>query len=498
MDPKNIWITFPELLIWFPLIAGLLALVIRKEKTVKTWAILSSLITLMISVASLYYADNGKYFYYNNVSYFWLKNLGSNFTLGLDGMGHLLTALTAVSFPVIFIATFKTNYKNANVFYGLMLLTQSGLMGVFSAMDLLVFYFFWELAVIPVYFLCSRWGGERRIQATFKFFVYTFAGSLLMLAGIIYVYMHTVPAAFADHSFAINAIYSADLSLAEKNWIFWLFFIAFAIKMPVFPFHTWQPDTYEQAPTATTMVLSGIMVKMGVFAVIRWIIPIFPDAVLKFDNIIIGLSVFGMIYASLIAIKQDDLKRFVAYSSIAHIGLMCAAIFTKTEIGLQGVMIQMFSHGINIIGMWIVVDLIEKQTGTRKISELGGIAQKAPVLTIFLVVIALANIALPLTNAFVGEFMMFSGLFKFNMVYTAFALISIILSAVYTLNMVQKVFYGEANTITVKMQEISLNQKLILTLLLVFIFLFGVYPQPLLDLTKDTVTVIITKVTSIK
>jgi NADH-quinone oxidoreductase subunit M len=493
MNP-NIWITFPELLIWFPLVAGLVAFIIRKEKAVKNWAILASLITLAISVVSLVYADNTKHFYLNNVSYFWLKYLGSNFSLGLDGMGHMLTALTAVAFPLIFIATNKTSFKNANVFYGLMLLTQSGLMGVFTAMDLLVFYFFWELAVIPAYFLCSRWGGEKRIQATFKFFVYTFTGSLLMLVGIIYLYMHTVPTANAEHSFSMNAVYSAVLSPSEKNWIFWLFFVAFAIKMPVFPFHTWQPDTYEQAPTSTTMVLSGIMVKMGVFAVIRWILPVFPDAVTRFDNIVIGLSVIGMIYASLIAIKQDDLKRFVAYSSIAHIGLMCAAIFTKNEIGLQGVMIQMFSHGINIIGMWIVVDLIEKQTGTRKISELGGIAHKAPVLTIFLVVIALANIALPLTNAFVGEFMMFSGLFKFNILYTAIAGLSIILAAVYTLNMVQKVFYGESNSITENIQEISLGQKLVLALLVVLIFLFGVYPQPLIDITKDTVAAIITRI----
>ena len=493
MDHKDYLITFPELLIWFPLIAGLVAFFIRKEKAVKTWAILASLITLGISVASLAYADNTKHFYLNNVSYFWLKYLGSNFAVGLDGMGHMLTALTAISFPVIFIATNKTSYKNANAFYGLMLLTQSGLMGVFTAMDLLVFYFFWELAVIPAYFLCSRWGGERRIQATFKFFVYTFAGSLLMLIGIIYLYQHSAATSFAEHSFSLNAVYSAVLSPAEKNWIFWLFFIAFAIKMPVFPFHTWQPDAYEQAPTATTMVLSGIMVKMGVFAVIRWILPIFPDAVTKFDNIVIGLSVIGMIYASLIAIKQDDLKRFVAYSSIAHIGLMCAAIFTKTEIGLQGVMIQMFSHGINIIGMWIVVNLIEKQTGTRKISELGGIAHKAPALTIFLVVIALANIALPLTNAFVGEFMMFNGLFKFNFWYTVFAGLSIILAAVYTLNMVQKVFYGEVNPLTATMKEIALNEKIILALIVVTIFTLGVFPQPVIDLTKEAVTAIVTK-----
>ncbi|HNA02083.1 MAG TPA: NADH-quinone oxidoreductase subunit M [Ferruginibacter sp.] len=491
MDPKNIWITFPELLAWFPLVAGLVAFMIRDERKVRAWAIGASLITLGISVASLLFADNTKHFALNTVSYYWLKYIGSNLTIGLDGMGHMLTALTALAFPLIFIAGGKNSFKNASAYYGLMLLTQCGLMGVFMAMDALIFYFFWELAVIPAYFLCSRWGGERRIQATFKFFVYTFTGSLLMLTGILYVYQHTFGTQFSEHSFAMNAFYNASVDVKDQNWLFWLFFVAFAIKMPVFPFHTWQPDTYEQAPASTTMVLSGVMVKMGIFAVIRWLVPIFPLAAIRFDNIVIGLSVVGMIYASLIAIRQDDIKRFIAYSSIAHIGLMCAAIFTRSHIGMQGVMLQMFSHGLNIIGMWIVADLVEKQTGTRKISELGGIAHKAPALTIFLVIIALANIALPLTNAFVGEFMMFSGLFKFNMIYTAVAGTSIILAAVYTLNMVQKVFYGETNAVTATMQDIGLSQKFVLAVLVVFIFVLGVFPQPLIDLTKETVTAVL-------
>jgi NADH-quinone oxidoreductase subunit M len=238
------------------------------------------------------------------------------------------------------------------------------------------------------------------------------------------------------------------------------------------------------------MVLSGIMVKMGVFAVLRWLVPIFPAAMEKYQMLIIGLSVFGMIYASLIAIKQDDLKRLVAYSSIAHIGLMCAAIFASGQLAVQGVMIQMFSHGINIIGLWIVIELIERQTGVRKISQLGGIAHKAPVLTIMLVVIALANIALPLTNAFVGEFMMFNGLFKFNVWLAAAAGLSIILAAVYTLNMIQKVFYGETNVTTSGIGEIAWNEKIILAVIVVTIFLVGVFPQPIFDLTKDTVLLI--------
>jgi len=263
--------------------------------------------------------------------------------------------------------------------------------------------------------------------------------------------------------------------------------------MPIFPFHTWQPDAYEQSPTAVTMVLSGIMVKMGLYAVIRWLLPIFPLAVVKFDNIVILLSITGMIYAGLIATQQDDLKRLVAYSSIAHIGLMNAALFATKQVGVDGVMIQLFNHGINIIGLWIVIELLEKQLGIRKISQLSGIAQKAPALTIMLVVIAFANIGLPLTNAFIGEFMMFSGLFQYSKWYAAIAGISIILAAVYTLNMIQKVFYGETNMATASVKDISLNEKVVLAVIVVLIFLGGVYPQPMLNLGKESVTAIVTK-----
>lgn len=486
---QNLGLRFPELLIWSPLIAGLICFILKNDKNSKAIALFSSIITLLISFGSLVYAYDKQLSGLQD-SYVWMKYLGASFNIGLDGMGHLLTFLTAFSFPVIFVATYNNSYKNSSAFYGLMLLSQAGLMGVFTAMDALVFYFFWELALIPVYFLCSRWGGEKRIQATFKFFVYTFAGSLLMLIAIIYLYLQTPATQFSEHSFSITAFYNLKLPFTTQFWLFWLMFIAFAIKMPIFPFHTWQPDTYEQSPTAVTMVLSGIMVKMGVFAVLRWLVPIFPGAMEKYQTVIVAFSVFGMIYASLIAIKQDDLKRLVAYSSIAHIGLMCAAIFASGQLAVQGVMIQMFSHGINIIGLWIVIELIERQTGVRKISQLGGIAHKAPVLTIMLVVIALANIALPLTNAFVGEFMMFNGLFKFNIWLAAIAGVSIILAAVYTLNMVQKVFYGEVNSITSDIKEIAWNEKIILAVIVITIFMVGVFPQPILNLTKDAVFLI--------
>jgi len=483
----------PVLLILIPLISGLVGFFIKNTASAKGWSLFASLVTLAVSLWGL---SLGKSSPLLSADLEWVPSLGSRFAVGLDGMGQILTLLTAVSFPIIFIATWRDEYRgNSWNFYALMLLSQAGLMGVFLAMDALLFYFFWELALIPVYFLCSIWGGEKRIQATFKFFIYTFIGSLLMLVGIIWLFVHT-----PDHSFAIKSFYKLRSVVGgnDQMWLFWLFFVAFAIKMPIWPLHTWQPDTYEQSPNATTMVLSGIMVKMGLFGVIRWLAPVLPVGTWAWGDTASGLCIVGMIYASLVAIQQDDLKRLVAYSSIAHIGLMCLAIFATTTTGMQGVMIQMFNHGINIIGMWIVVDLIERQFHTRKISELGGLAQKAPGLAILLVIVALANVALPLTNAFVGEFLLFSGVFSstattYNVLFTVVAGLSIILSAIYTLNMIQKVFFGNTNALTSGGRDIRMNEKIVLVAIVLLIVVIGVYPKPVLDLTKETVETIITK-----
>ncbi len=480
----------PVLLIVVPLLSGLAMFAYRHPDGSKNITLLSTIITLIISITGLT-LFRGADSLSCNVE--WMPAINSRFRVELDGMGQILCLLTAISFPLIFIATYTNTYKDANRFYALMLLSQAGLMGVFLAKDALLFYFFWELALIPVYFLCSIWGGDKRIAVTFKFFIYTFVGSLLMLVAIIYCYFQ------ANQSFSIESFYALKPPQAQnESWLFWLFFVAFAIKMPIFPFHTWQPDTYEQAPTATTMVLSGIMVKMGIFGLIRWVVPVVPVGAYLWGNVVTTLAIAGMIYASLIAIRQDDLKRFVAYSSIAHMGLMCVALFATTKSGMQGVMIQMFNHGINIIGMWIVVNAIEQKFHTRKMSELGGVAQKAPGLAILLVIVALANIALPLTNAFVGEFLMFNGVMsstatEYNVVFTVAAGISIILAAVYTLNMIQKVFYGNTNTLTSVATDISFNVKIALVVIVVLIFAAGIYPNPMLAITDDLADVILNR-----
>lgn len=466
------------LLILVPLLSGLATFFMKKEGTARSWSLFAAIITFVIAILGVAVFNTQAHLAFRAE---WMGSLGSSFSIKADAMGMMLCMLTAISFPVIFVATWNTSYKKPHNFFGLMLLAQAGLMGVFLAMDALLFYFFWELALIPVYFLCSQWGGEKRIAVTFKFFVYTFLGSLLMLVGLIYIWSKN------GGSFDISAFYAAGIDPKDQLWLFWLLFVAFAIKMPIFPFHTWQPDTYEQSPTAVTMVLSAVMVKMGVLGLLRWLLPVLPIGSNVLGDNPSTLAVIGIVYASIIAFSQNDLKRLVAYSSIAHIGLMCIAVFSENKSSVQGTMIQMFSHGVNILGMWIVVEIIERKFGTRKMSELGGVAQKAPVLAVFFFIIAFANIALPLTNAFVGEFLMLNGVLNskitaYGVAYASIAGLGVILGAVYTLRMARKVFLGKTNELTETGTDIAFHEKAVLAIIVAAILIVGIYPQPFLDM----------------
>ncbi|HRO41819.1 MAG TPA: NADH-quinone oxidoreductase subunit M [Flavipsychrobacter sp.] len=467
-------------LIFIPLLFGVLSFFVRGTNT-KGLALISALATTALSAYMAYETMSAPL----SFSMQWIPQLGSEYSLYADGMSAMLCLLTGIVMPIVIIANWNNEMENPWSFYGLMLLTQAGITGVFLAHDALLFYVFWELALIPVYFLCSRWGGEKRILVTFKFFVYTFAGSLLMLAGLIY--LASLNPGTNSYSWANITRAGTALNPETQSWLFWLIFIAFAIKMPVFPFHTWQPDTYEQSPTSVTIILSALMVKMGMFAVLRWLFPVVPDGVAFWSNTIIILSIIGIVYASLLAIVQTDLKRLVAYSSIAHMGLMCAAAFANTQVGMHGLMVQMFNHGINITGMWIIVSMVESRWGTRDMTKLGGMASSAPQMAIALVLISLANIALPLTNGFVGEFMLFHGIFQsasaYNITFMAVAGLGMILGAVYTLNMVQKTAFGNRTPMLVA-KDMTLNESVAMAMIVVLVLFLGVYPKPLLALTQ--------------
>ncbi|MDI9319896.1 MAG: NADH-quinone oxidoreductase subunit M [Phycisphaerales bacterium] len=467
------------LLILIPFLLGIFSFMAKDAA--KNVALFGSLCSLAVSI---YVADFCGKEQVAPISFPWMPAIGAQFSLAADGMAAMLCLLTGIIFLVVLLLNRNKAIENPASYYGLILLSQTGLMGVFLAADALLFYFFWELALVPVYFLCSRWGGERRIAVTFKFFVYTFLGSLMMLAALIYLSLQTN----GVNSMSWQNIIAAGkaLPLVQQHIIFWLLFVAFAIKMPIFPFHTWQPDAYEQAPTQVTIILSALMVKMGIYAVLRWLIPVLPEATAYWANTIMTLSIIGIIYASLIAMVQTNVKRLVAYSSIAHMGLMCAAAFSGTELSNHGLMVQMFNHGINITGMWLIVNMVEQRYGTQDFKKMGGLASTAPGIAIALVIISFANIALPLTNGFIGEFMLFSGIFQsasqYHITFMAVAALGIILGAVYTLSMVQKVAYGENNSGVVSVAPMSSTELLAVCVLLALIIALGVFPQPLLDL----------------
>lgn len=470
-------------LIFWPLIVALLLFAFRPQQA-KVWALVASLVELLASlgVVALFDKNGGTQFEFNVP---WVASLGISFAVGIDGISLLLVLLTTLLVPFIVLSSFGNAYDKPHTFYGLILTMQMALVGVFTALDGFLFYIFWEMALIPIYFICLIWGGENRAGVTFKFFIYTLAGSLVMLVGLLYLYYRTP----GTHTFDLQALYDAGrvLSRTEQGWVFWAFFVAFAIKMPVFPFHTWQPDTYTEAPVQGTMLLSGIMLKMGIYGVIRYLIPLVPLGVQDWGLTALVLSVIGIVYASCIAIVQKDFKRLIAYSSIAHVGLIAAGILTLSKIGIQGAMVQMLSHGIIVFALFYIIDIIAQRTHTRTLSELGGIRNIAPITATVLMVVMLGSVALPFTSGFVGEFLLINSLVQYHLVIGAVAGLSTILGAVYMLRMFQRTMLGEVSPQAAGFADLTGHEKMVLYPIVVLIVLIGVYPAPLLALSEPAV-----------
>ncbi len=474
------------ILILLPLLVAIGLFFIKNERWARNLALAAALIESGISIAALY-----TYFNFCHCQllfrFEWLANYGISLKFGMDGLSMLMTLLTNFLVPVVIYSSFTQKVERASSFYSLIILMQAGLIGVFTAFDGMMFYIFWELTLIPAYFIAAYWGGENRIRITLKFFAYTFSGSLLMLVAIIYLYFHTP----LPHSFDHIWLYASNLNPAEQVWVFLAFFLAFAIKIPIFPFHTWQPDTYVTAPYSGSMLLGGLMSKMGLFGMIRWMIPITYPVLNRTDGFFIIFPLIGIVYASLIAIRQDDLKRFVAYTSIAHLGLVAAGAMALNAQAMQGAMIQMVSHGINIVGLFIIIQYIESRTKTTSIAELQGIALKAPRLAVLFMIILLGSIALPLTNSFVGEFLILLGLFKYYWLYAAVAGLTVIFSAVYMLWMYQRVMLGNTNTVTESFTDLSWKEMIPLIAIVIMIFWIGIAPGMFMHLAENGVRQII-------
>ena len=469
------------LLILLPLAGAFLAS-FGKTQRVKYVALIVSLISALhtVSLLTRFTPDASVQFL---ADYAWIPQLGIHFKAGIDGISMILVILTNLLIPVIILSGFNREHRNPGAFHALILFMQSGLLLVFTALDAFLFYIGWEAALIPIYFIVGMWGGENRVRVNMKFFIYTIAGSLIMLIAIIYTCLQT-----PGNSYDISEFYKLNLDAGTQNWIFWAFFLAFAIKMPVFPFHTWQPDTYTEAPTAGTMLLSGIMLKMGIYGVIRWLIPVAPLGFAEWGHTALILSIIGIVYASVIAFTRKDVKRLVAYSSIAHVGLISAGIFAWNQAGVQGAMIQMLNHGINVVGLFFVLDIIQRRLNTREIPAMGGIAKAAPQLAIAFLIIVLGTVALPLTNGFIGEFLLLMGVYQYNLWYAAVAGLTIILGAVYMFRMYQHTMLGTANEQTMAFRDIDASEKVVLVIVCALVIFIGVYPKPILHISESAVS----------
>lgn len=451
-------------------------------------ALVSSLITLALGIwTCITFGNNAASF---TADYQWISQPNVHFAVSVNSLNIILLLLTSIATPLIILSAFENNYINKNSLFTLILLMQCALYGLFLANDGFLFYFFFEIALLPIYFIAAIWGGQNRIKVTFKFFLYTLFGSLFMLLAFIYLYYQTP----GNHSAYLADWYNLKLSNNQQFYIFGGIFIAFAIKMPLFPFHTWQPDTYTESPAVGTMLMAGIMLKMGTYGLLKVLLPITPFVINNYAIYPIALGIVGIVYGSIIAIQQDNIKRLIAYSSFAHVGLMAAGIFAANKSGLQGSLLQMFAHGINVIGLFFIAEIIERRTKTLSLSSLGGITQNTPNFTVHFIIIMLGSVALPLTNGFVGEFLLLKGIFDYGFIWAILAGTTIILGAIYMLRLVQKSIFGPQNSITENFTDLTFTEKAVLFPISVMVIVFGLAPNLLLKLSEPAVDQLIQQI----
>ncbi|HIX54768.1 MAG TPA: NADH-quinone oxidoreductase subunit M [Candidatus Sphingobacterium stercoripullorum] len=474
------------ILLLFPLVTAVVLLFVKQNSLAKRLALILTLIQAGLSIPLItnFVPDASIQF---EQSYPWISQLNIVFHIGLDGISLPLILLTNALIPLIVLGTFGSNFKGS--FYALVSFMQTGLLLVFVALDAFTFYVGWELALIPIYFICALWGEGDRIAINLKFFVYTFLGSILMLVALVFLGNQTPG---GDYEWA--TLTSLSLSESTQGWVFWAFFFAFAVKIPIFPFHTWQPNTYTFAPTAGTMLLAGIMLKMGTYALIRWLIPVVPEGVQNYGTFALTLAIIGLVYASIIAFKQRDAKRLIAYSSIAHVGLISAGIFSWNQAGIQGAIFQMVSHGISVVALFYVIEIWMQRTNTRDLSELGGLAKNMPRLAALLLILTMGAVGLPLTANFIGEFLLLKGVYEQGLIYAAFGGLTLIFSAVYMLRMYQKAMLGPVIERFKDVSDVRGHELILLVVLVGFTLYLGLFPNGLLNLSQASVEQLIQQV----
>ena len=474
-----------SILIWLPILGGIFILSIgggRSAQLARKIALGFSASTFLLSLSL--YAD----FDMTTASmqfverHMWIENLHIQYSLGVDGISMPLIILTTLLTIIVVIAGWEVITKRVAQYMASFLIMEGLMIGVFSSMDAILFYLFWEAMLIPMFLIIGVWGGSNRVYAAIKFFLYTLIGSLLMLVAIIYLYFAS------DHSFDIASFHATPLTYTTQVLIFLAFFAAFAVKVPMFPVHTWLPDAHVEAPTGGSVILAAITLKMGAYGFLRFSIPITPDASSELAIWVIGLSLIAVVYIALVALVQRDMKKLIAYSSISHMGFVTLGFFIFDTQGMEGAIVQMISHGFISGALFLCVGVLYDRMHSREIDSYGGVANAMPVFSVFLVFFAMSNAGLPGTSGFVGEFLVILGSFRVNGWYAAVAGLTLVLGAAYTLWMIKRVVYGEITNEKVKtLVDVNGREKLVLGVLAVCVLGLGIYPLPLLEVMHSTV-----------
>ncbi|MBF0290942.1 MAG: NADH-quinone oxidoreductase subunit M [Nitrospinae bacterium] len=483
------------LVTFIPLGGALLILLIDKENQglIRGLALAATIADFIISLPLyLRFANTHNMQFVEKVA--WLPQFGVSYYLGVDGISMPLILLTTLTTMICVISAWTAVEKRVKEFMITLLLLETGMIGVFCALDFFLFYVFWEMMLIPMFLMIGVWGGQRRIYAALKFFIYTMAGSVLMLVAILWMYFqHKAVKGF--YTMDIQAYHGLLMDPSAQLLLFLAFFVAFAIKVPMFPFHTWLPDAHVEAPTAGSVILAGILLKMGTYGFLRFSLPIFPEATLNAVDWISWLALIGIVYGALVAMVQEDVKKLVAYSSVSHLGFVVLGIFALNVEAITGGMLQMLNHGVSTGALFLAVGVLYERRHTRLISEYGGVSSKMPVFAVIFMIVTLSSIGLPGLNGFVGEFLILMGTWKFNPLYAAIATSGVIWAAVYMLWMFQRVMFGKVtNPKNEKLKDLNWREVTYFAPFIVLIFVLGVYPTPVIKKMEPTIAHLVAQV----
>lgn len=483
-----------SLITFIPLLGALLLLVMPRNDAMQRYIALGvSIVTFFISIPLVMnFQQTAAYQFEEKFNWISVGPFQMSYHMGIDGISLWLVMLTTFIMPIAILSTWTAVETKVKEYMICLLFLEVGMLGAFVSLDLFLFYIFWELMLIPMYFIIGIWGGKNKIYAAVKFFIYTMVGSLLMLVALITLYFKA-----GGGDFNIAHFYEVTLDPTTQTWMFLAFALAFAIKVPMFPLHTWLPDAHTEAPTAGSVILAAVLLKMGTYGFVRFAMPLFPDATARFTPLIATLSVIGIIYAALVAMVQEDVKKLVAYSSVAHLGFVMLGVFALNQQGIAGGLLQMLNHGISTGALFLIVGFIYERRHTRLITDFGGLSKQMPIFATIFMIVTLSSIGLPGTNGFVGEFLILLGSYESNLRWFSLVATSgVILSAVYMLWMYQRVMFGELNNPKNQvLKDLNAREIAIMLPLLALIFVMGVYPTPFIDKMNPSIEKLIAQTT---